>query len=44
MKRLEEKYGPDVFADFICDFIEKNSQEGSGAKYRDSLLLTYRIC
>jgi len=24
---LEDAYGPDIFSDFVCDFIEKNSKE-----------------
>ncbi len=24
---LEDKYGPDIFSDFVCDFIDRNSSE-----------------
>lgn len=27
MEGLEDKYGPDVFADFICEFIDKHANE-----------------
>jgi len=27
LENLEEKYGPDIFADFVCQFIEKNASE-----------------
>lgn len=26
-ERLEDKYGPQVFSDFVCDFIERNKDE-----------------